>query len=344
MKFLGLIFFSFFITASYAGEKPLNQAVADQDWKKVSKLISNKINGTNLPKGKYNAVFDSLISHFKSYECVVDAEWSKCGAKLAIYPGREFIAIQFKTGDKTVEKIFDLATAKYQTHKRFLGIRFRIPTIERNQMVYNSMRDSDVESIIDVMREVCVWEVEEALRQKHNSKLFFTGRIIGGIDEGSFPPLNFNCETNQVKIEFSATNKTEDTIKLYWPLSLPNSDPLFRVNFQTGSPIQLLNEDTAAYIKGYDIITLLPNETIKSIHFLFKSHSIDLSAESASNHLYKREELDSFQVNTVDNGFVNIGFSAVNNGLTWQEDMIWKPAQPLYVFQMAHFTITDICD
>jgi hypothetical protein len=149
-------------------EQALCKAVEKQNWKKVFKLIAREVNGTKLANGSYNIVFDSLISNFKSYDCIVDAEWSKCGAKILIYPGQETLAFQFNTSNGIVEKTLLLHTSKTISYIRVLGIRIRIPEIDKKgELDCLFMRDSE-NSSIEAMRKVCEWEVEEKRKRKHN--------------------------------------------------------------------------------------------------------------------------------------------------------------------------------
>ena len=345
MKVIGVFIVLSFFSVSFArGLTGLDAAVANEDWKKVYKIVSNKISGTNLPSSKYTEKFEELIAHFKSYDCVVDAEWSKCGAKLAIYPGQETIAIQFKVANKIVEKTFRLMTSKYKTHVRFLGLRIRVPTIDKNEMVCYGMDDSEAGTMIETMRNICVLEVERAKQQKHNQKMFFGLNIIDRKSDGSFPDLHFDCPSNSVQIEFSVTNQTEDTIRLYWPSEQPKSDPLFRINFKTHSPSGLMNEDTAQYYSVYDTIVLKPGEMAKTRQYIQFGNSPSEQIDGHLIHRYNPEELETFKNSASEKGLIYIGFSTVNNGLTWQEDEIWKPAEPIYIFAMNSYKVTEVCD
>jgi hypothetical protein len=343
----GLLFIGFMLSMSSSfaqqGSK-LEDALVNQNWKKVFKLISKEINGTRTPTNQYNAVFDSLISHFKSYDCIVDAEWSKCGAKILIYPGQETIAIRFKTDNLETEKSFLINTAKYQTSIRVLGIGLRIPTIDRKELVVVLMRDSDQQSMIKVMRNTCLRVAEEAKRRVHNKKVFVQARILNGNQDGGFRPLNFNCQNNTVAIEFSASNQTDDSLKIYWPSSIPMSDPLFRISFRSYSSELSVQEDTSVYVKRYQVITLKPRETIKTIQFLAISGTEKRTSEPGLFHFYSQLQLDDFQRFSTEKGIARIGMIAVNNGLSGREDDIWKPAEALYIFNLSPYTITEICE
>lgn len=325
------------------GATALDKAVASENWNAVSELVTRKINGTKLPDGKYNEVFESLITHFKTYTCVADAEWTKCGAKILIFPGQETIAIKFKTTNREVEKIFPLSTSYYRTHMRIFCVRIRIPTIERDEMVSSVMKDPTVESAIQQMRNTCARDIEQKKVMAHHAKVFFTAKIIGGVDERSFPPLNFNCTKRSVKIQFSATNNTEDTLSMYWPSNTFQSDPLFRISFYSHRPNLEMIEDTLAYLKDYRVVLLQPKETIKTLQYLYQKESDQLRNGKSITHKYDSEILDAFQNNTAKKGISRIGFSSVNNGLSWQEDAVWKPAEPVYIYHMTSYSLTDEC-
>jgi hypothetical protein len=322
----------------------LGRAVVNQNWEKVFKLISKEIDGTKIPSDQYNAVFDSLISHFKAYDFIADAEWSRCGAKILIYPGQETIVLKFKTRNAEVEKSFLINTAKYQTMRRFLGLRIRIPTIDRKELVTVLMRDSEKQSMIKVMREICIWEMEEAKKRIHNAKVFFRARVIGGKQERAFPPLNFNCQNKAIAIEFSATNQTDDSLRIYWPSFKQNSDPLFRVNFKSYSSELDVYEDTSVYENFFEVITLQGKETIKTTQYLSKNDAKLRLPKAGAIHYYHQLQLDDFQKFSSEKGIARIGFSSNDNGLTWMEDDIWKPAEPLYIFHLASYTITNTCE
>jgi hypothetical protein len=319
------------------GITSLDKAVAKQNWKKVFRLISNEINGTKLPQEQYNEVFDSLISNFKSYDCVVDAEWSKCGMKILIYPGQETIAINFKTSTGEIEKTFLLQTAKYRTHVRLFCLRIRIPSIEKKELVTVLMRGPAETSAIGSLRNVCVIVAEQEKERFHNAKVYFQARIIGGQEERAFPPLNFNYDNSQVKIEFSATNNTDDSLKIYWPASVAMANPLFRISFHASKPTLNAYEDTLVYVNKYDVITLKPKETVKVLQFMNskKSH------QDGNEHFFDQQHLKELQNHPAKEGTVSISYSAVHNDLLWNEDEVWKPAGGLYLFHLASYTITN---
>lgn len=331
-------------SASFANKlSDLNSAVENQNWKKVYKIVSNRITGTKLKKGQYVAVFDSLISDFKKEDCVLDADWTRCGAKILIYPGQETISIKFKTPDGEVEKSFQLQTSKYQTHKRFLGLRIRIPTIDKKQLVCYGMTDHDDYSMIESMRKICVWEKEYARQRAHTSKVFFKAQILGGDQDRSFPPLNFDCYKQQTEIEFSATNTTTDSLKIYWPKDSAMCDPLFRINFTNYKPELNLHEDTLSYILHYDTVILAPNETIRIVQSL-KSSRFRIPHDATGNeHFYLANQLDAFHSNFGANGTARIGYAPAKNSLTWEEDEIWKPAGGPYIFHLAGYSIQSDC-
>lgn len=342
----GLVIF-LILLASFAyaqGNTSLDRAVEKQNWKKAFKLISNKINGIKLPEGNYNEVFDSLISNFKSFDCVIDAEWSKCGAKILIYPGQETIALKFNSAGEEIEKTFLVNTAKYKTHIRVFRLRFRIPEIDRKELVCVLMRDAENHSMISAMRDVCAWEVEEEKRRIHNSKVLFSAQIIDREEERSLPPLNFNCNNNQAKIEFSVTNNSEELLKVYWPSNLPKSDPLFRVSFHSYRPNLNVYEDTSMYLKNYEVITLNPNETIKTVQSINRSNIEQIQPNGISIHFYNKIQLDKLQRHSKKEGTIRIGYSAIDNGLSWEQDDVWKPTDSMYLFYMASYTITNICE
>jgi len=153
----GLILFLILLVSTSFAQKnaPLSKAIEKQNWKKVFKLISKEINGVKLPREKYDEVFDSLITNFKSLDCITDAEWSKCGAKILIFPGQETIALKFNSTQGEIEKTFLLHTTKYRTHIRLLGLNLRIPKIERKELVCLLMRNSESNSMINSMRNTC---------------------------------------------------------------------------------------------------------------------------------------------------------------------------------------------
>ncbi|MFT5779899.1 MAG: hypothetical protein ACI837_002858 [Crocinitomicaceae bacterium] len=334
------VFILLVLPAFSNGESPLDKAIEQQNWKKVFKIVSREINGTKLPEGVYNAVFDSLVSTFKSYECVVDAEWTKCGAKKLIYPGQETIALRFATPSGEVEKTFLLHTSLYRTHIRVLGLRIRVPKIEREELVCLFMRDVEEGSMIESMRKVCVWEKEQARKRKHNSKVYIKARIIDGPEERTFPPLDFSCDSSMLKIEFSATNTTEESLKMYWPSNATTSDPLFRISMHASKPALNMYEDTTLYQHEYKILVLQPNETVKSVHYIV-GNRID---ETGIQHLFNPDQMTEIQTHSGKKGTVRISFSAVKNGMSWDQDPIWKPAEHDRLFHLAGYTVIDDCE
>ena len=329
-------------TQQVYAKTPLDKAVEKGNWKKVSKIIKSRVSGIEIPKsGSYN-VFEKLISEFKSYDCVLDAEWSRCGAKLLIFPGRETIALRFKTTNGNVEKSFLVLTAKYKTHINILGLRIRIPTINKKELRCIGIQEVREGSMIEGMREICKCDSIMDMKVRHNAKVFFKARILNGPEERVFPDMNFLCREQKVKIEFTAVNRTDSSLRLYWPNSNYYCDPIFRVSLHTSTGV--IAEDNKRYTKNdLRVVTLKPNESISSIHYLNNFDFEEMLNEGSTGHFYKQEQLTKLSGIEGEKCSFRIGYKSMNDGVNWYQNPIWKPADSIYVFHLGSFMLLERC-
>ncbi|MFH1121303.1 MAG: hypothetical protein V1775_15900 [Bacteroidota bacterium] len=151
-----------FEIASSQNEKALCKAVDNMKFRKAEKIVRKviRINQTGQTNpdseaGGYtinlSPCFDSITNWLKKRECVDDAFWDKCQAKMAIYPGWSSIGVKFRTKKGIVEKCF-LIQEGTTGQVNLLGWR---PKLFKSKkiLVYNRM--VDCEKFIEQQKKYC---------------------------------------------------------------------------------------------------------------------------------------------------------------------------------------------
>jgi len=176
--------------------------------------------------------------------------------------------------------------------------------------------------------------------------VFFKVKIIGGEQGRSLPPINFYCDHYQVKIEFSATNTSDKPLKLYWPSTLPKSNPIFQIDFHSTAQGISVFEDTLTYLSNYELKELKPGETIKTFQYIsnrYIKHVIFDKSFSNTIHFYDQAKLKLLQNDGNKKGTIRISYPVINNDLNWRKDSIWKPTDAKHLIHMGLYSTTNAC-
>ncbi len=144
-------------------DNSFNKAVAKLNFKKVERIIKNKINknregyvynneenGWGI-KSDYSKNYNALINWLKIQDCVADAYRDQCENKPAIFPGRSSLGVKFKTNSGIQEKCFSIQEGT-TGQINILGWR---PKTSKSKNVLSYRNIYDCEGFIEIQKQKC---------------------------------------------------------------------------------------------------------------------------------------------------------------------------------------------